>query len=55
MYFLSSQMDAVILKMRIGGLEMTTKKLRRAEKAAEREAMTVSAQEFEFMWTSRDW
>ena len=55
MYFLSSQMDAVILKMRIGGLEMTTKKLRRAEKAAEREAMTVSAQEFEFMWTNRDW
>ena len=48
-------MDAVILKMRIGGLEMTTKKLRRAEKAAEREAMTVSAQEFEFMWTNRDW
>ena len=55
MYFLSSQMDAVILKMRIDELEMTTKKLRRVEKAAEREAMTVSAQEFEFMWTNRDW
>jgi hypothetical protein len=55
MYFLSSKMDAVILKMRVGGLEMTTKKLRRAETAAEREAMTVSAEEFEFMWTNRDW
>ena len=55
MYFLSSQMDAVILKMRIDELEMTTKKLRRVEKAAEREAMTVSAQEFEFIWRNRDW
>jgi hypothetical protein len=43
------------LTTRIGGLEMTTKKLRRAETAAERKAMAGSAQEFEFIWTNRDW
>jgi hypothetical protein len=38
-----------------GGLEMTSKKLRRAATAAEREVMTVSAQEFEFIRTNREW
>ena len=38
-----------------GGLEMASKKLRRAATVAEREVMTVSAQEFEFTSTNREW
>jgi hypothetical protein len=34
---------------------MTSKKLRRAATVAEREVMTVSAQEFEFIWANREW
>src|SRR5215831_6243281 len=34
---------------------MATKKLRRVETAAERKAMAGSPQEFEFIWTNRDW
>ena len=55
MYISQAKWDAVTLTTRIGGLEMTTKKLRRAETAAERKAMAGSAQEFEFIWTNRDW
>ena len=47
-------MECHYLELRIGGLEMT-KKLRRAETAAERKAMAGSAQEFEFIWRNRDW
>jgi len=47
-------MECHYIEMRIGGLEMT-KKLRRAETAAERKAMAGSAQEFEFIWRNRDW
>ena len=55
MYISQAKWDAVTLTTRIGGLEMTTKKLRRAETAAERKAMAGLAQEFEFIWTNRDW
>ena len=55
MYISQAKWDAVTLTTRIGGLEMTAKKLRRAETAAERKAMAGSAQEFEFIWTNRDW
>jgi hypothetical protein len=51
---ISSQWNAITLTVGIGGLEMT-KKLRRAETAAERKAMAGSAQEFEFIWRNRDW
>jgi hypothetical protein len=53
-FFSQAKWDAVVLTMRIGGLEMTTKKLRKAATAAERKAMTVSTQEFEFVWTNRE-
>jgi hypothetical protein len=52
--FSQAKWNAITLTMRIGGLEMT-RKLRRAEMAAERKAMAGSAQEFEFIWRNRDW
>jgi hypothetical protein len=52
--FSQAKWNAITLTMGIGGLEMT-KKLRRAETAAERKAMAGSAQEFEFIWRNRDW